>query len=506
MSIGLRGPTNVFGHPTDQLLTEIDSELAQWNSQSEPVTKISFGHFPLSFSALSDSEKSLKDVFLKHSLSAYLCGHLHTRFGKNLKRHHRPGHHFFQLNIHPTQLESTKNCSSVGAPPVEEFWEWEMGDWRKSRAMRIVAIDSGFVSFLDIDFKLGAKRTIILPTFPLDSRLMSTSPSLHSYECHSIDRSSYETVRALVFSVSPIVSVVARVYDSEPGNLDMVMEAPMSKHDDNSSRGDLYTAMWNFKAFEDPSPIRYWLQIEAIDIMGRSSLTELRPFSINGLSAKLSWTWQEFLVMGCQWESLYYPIFWACLCFIFSILIIPKVLLAVTKGPYTYKSFSANKDWVSGVTWVLGELCRLSMVWFGMLGYLFYLILFPWFSGRVFTDGNDRKYMTYKGWVVKTISESKKLEFIGSPDIMLVVLSHLCLVVLPSILVAAMLAAEKEGYRVQFLSLSGKKEDDYGSENNHRSDRRSSKFCVYKRWIRKLLLAVCLAICWKHLKVRFSTM
>lgn len=501
MSIGLRGPTNLFGHPTDQLLTEIDSELSQWNSQSvEPVTKISFGHFPLSFSALSSSEKSLKDIFLKHSLSAYLCGHLHTRFGKNLKRHHQLGHHFFQPNIHPTPLESAKNCSSMAVPPVEEFWEWEMGDWRKSRAMRMVAIDSGFVSFLDIDFKSGAKKIIILPTFPLDSRLMSTSSSLHNYECHSIDPSSYETVRALVFSVSPIISVVVRIYDSEPGNLNMVMEAPMSKHDDNSSRGDLYTALWNFKAFEDPSPVRYWLQIEAIDIMGRSSLTELRPFSINGLRGKLSWTWTEFIVMGCQWASLYYPILWTCLFFIFSILIVPKVLLTFTKGPYSYKSFCANKGFISGIAWILVELCRLSVVWFGMLGYLFYLILFPWFSGQVFTDGGERKYMTYKGWVVKIFGESKKLEFIGSPDIMVVVLSHLCFVVLPSILVAAALAAEKGGYRVEFLSRSGKKEDDYGSENNHRSNRGMTKFCVDKRWIRTILLVVCLVICWKHLK------
>jgi hypothetical protein len=141
MSVGLRGPTNLFGHPTDQLLAELDLELSQWNSQSiKPVTKISFGHFPLSFSASSNSGKSLKDILLNHSLSAYLCGHLHTRFGKNLKRHHQSRHPFFsfpkflQFNIHQMSAGSNVNCS-FEAPPFEEFWEWEMGDWRKSRAM-----------------------------------------------------------------------------------------------------------------------------------------------------------------------------------------------------------------------------------------------------------------------------------------------------------------------------------------------------------------------------------
>lgn len=105
MFVGLRGPTNLFGHPTDQILSEIDSALSQWDDDSDsefakkPITKISFGHFPLSFSAPSESGKTLKDTFLRHSLSAYLCGHLHTKFGKNLKRHHEPStQNLLQLN------------------------------------------------------------------------------------------------------------------------------------------------------------------------------------------------------------------------------------------------------------------------------------------------------------------------------------------------------------------------------------------------------------------------
>jgi hypothetical protein len=244
MSVGLRGPTNLFGHPTDQLLAELYLELSQWNSQSiKPVTKISFGHFPLSFSASSNSGKSLKDILFNHSLSAYLFGHLHTRFGKNLKRHHQSRHPFFsfpkflQFNIHQMSAGSNVNCT-FEAPPFEEFWEWEMGDWRKSRAMRILAIDRGHVSYIDIDFKLGTKKTIILPTFPLHSCLMSTSSSRCKYECQVMFPSSYDSVRALVFSVSPIVSVMARIFDTTPGKLNLVLETSMTKLVDNTSRGD----------------------------------------------------------------------------------------------------------------------------------------------------------------------------------------------------------------------------------------------------------------------------
>lgn len=508
MSSGLRGPTNLFGHPTDQLLRDLDLELSHWDSQSaKPVTKISFGHFPLSFSAASSSGRTLEDVFLKHSISTYLCGHLHTKFGKNLKRHHQLSNHFlplqklFQLNIHQNSFENTVNCS-FGATPAQEFWEWEMGDWRKNRVMRILAIDRGHVSYVDVDFKSGANHTIIFPTFPLDSHFMQTSLCHHNYECQTVDTSSYDTIRALVFSVSPIASVVARVYDSRSGNLDLVIDAHMIKHADENSRGDLYVAPWNYKAFEDASADRFWLQVEAIDIMGRSTLTELRPFSINGHSFKLSWSWKEFLVMGCQWASLFYPLFWSALGFMLFFLLLPKALLVFKKNIYTYKNWIANKGLVNGVLWVLQELCRVRTLWFGWIGYLFYLILFPWFIGQVFTEGKNMVYMTYRGWVVETSNGKGKHEYVGSPDIMVVVLPHLLFVVFPAILVSAALASERAIYREHVLALSGKKRDDLDLNPRRvlKYDNKSSILSNHfgKRRIRQLLCVLCLAICWKH--------
>ncbi|KAF8027782.1 hypothetical protein BT93_E0645 [Corymbia citriodora subsp. variegata] len=507
MSVGTRGPTNLFGHPTDQLLAELDSELSQWDSlTTKPVTKISFGHFPLSFSAVSFSGKSLRDIFLRHSLSAYLCGHLHTKFGKNLKRHHQSSdrlsflHEWFQLNIHQMPILPDQNCS-LGASPSEEFWEWEMGDWRKSQAMRILAIDSGHVSYLDFDLNSGVKETIVMPTFPLDSRFMSTSLSHHRYECQYMVPSSYETIRALVFSVSPIMSVVARVYDSRDGDLHIVMEANMIKLEGNASRGNLYSAPWNYRAFEDPSPNRYWLQIEAINMAGKSSLTELRPFSINGLAAQVSWTWKEFFVMGCQWAGLYVPLFWSAMCFMFSILLIPKALQIFLKKQYSYMRFATSKGIVGGIAWFLQELCNIRGLWFGILGYLFFLLLFPWLSGQIFNDGG-MGYMTYKGWVVKDIHLGEKHELVGFPDVMVIVLPHLVTVVLPVILVCGALAAERCFYQ-HICSTAGKKKDDYGQEKKRslKHDKPGIKRLVptiRDRWLQKLLVVVCLAVCCKH--------
>ncbi|KAG9152567.1 hypothetical protein Leryth_024340 [Lithospermum erythrorhizon] len=499
MSSGLRGPTNLFGHPTDSLLDEISSELAQWDSQTENlITKISFGHFPLSFSAPSSSGRTLRDTFLAHSLSTYLCGHLHTRFGKNLKRHHGPSNNqFIQLNGH--YLSATPiNCSASRKTVDEGFWEWEMGDWRKSRAMRILAIDRGRISFLDIDLKLGAKEPIILPTFPLDSRFAS---SMLEYDCVDQDPSTYESIRALVFSTSSIVKVVARVFDSRPGKLLEVLEAPMTKFGNALSRADLYAAQWHFKAFEDPSPVRFWLQIEATDEMGRTSLTDLRPFSINGIHAKLPWNWKELFVMGCQWANLYYPILWSFFLVVLSILLVPKAVLIITRRQYTYKYFKRNRSFSNFMAWVLASVYQVPLLWYFMVGYLCYLIFCPWLFGQIFTEDEGRGYMTYKGWEFKSDQE-KKPEFLGFPDIMVVVLPHLLFIVLPSIAVIHALAAERDIYQEYLLFSSGKKEDDIILTNEGSGDRGDGilKLGLERRLIRHFLLLLSLLVCWKHFK------
>lgn len=489
MAVGLRGPTNLFGHPTDKLLADVDSELSQWNSKpTKPVTKISFGHFPISFSAASESGKTLKGVFLNHSVSAYLCGHLHASFGKNLKRLHRSGNNLVQINVHGSP-SPRQNCSPE-APPIQEFWEWEMGDWRKNRAMRIVAIDKGHVSFVDMDFKSGAKKTIVVPTFPLDSRMMWTMSSLHNYECQTTEPLPLSDIRALVFSVSPIASVVARIYDSSPGELALVMEDLMKKHEDD--KGVLYTAVWNYKAYEDPSAVRYWIQIEAIDKLGRSTLSELRPFSVNGRTRELSWTWKEVMVMGCQWAAIYSFFLWISLGFSFLIILMIISLPVVVKK---WNSLLADRGFIKAGR-VISELHRLNVVWFGMLAYVLYLVIFPWFSGHVFTDGGQRLYLTYKGWIVKSPEMNGKVEFAGFPDVMVVVLPHIFFVVVPSILVAMALAVEREMYRLRVLSFSGKKKDDKNSKNENIR----SGFHLCSRWIRKLLMLISLAIFLKHFK------
>lgn len=513
MLVGVRGPMNLFGHPTDQLLYELDGELSQWDSMpSKSVTKLAFGHFPLSFSSVSESGKSLKDVFLKHSLSAYLCGHLHTKFGRNLKRHHQSSsgyssidNEFFQLNIHNSPSIMTDSCSRE-VPQFKEFWEWEMGDWRKRRALRILAIDDGHVSYLDIDLMSGFQETIVMPTFPLDSRFMSSLSVYYKYKCQYMVPSSYETIRALVFSAIPITSVVARIYDRGAGSLNLVMESHMTKPGDNSSRGDLYSAPWNYKTFEDPSPDRYWIQVEVIDVSRKSSLSDLRPFSVDGLTAQVKWTWKEFFVMGCQWDALYNPMLWSSLCSIIGILLLPITFRIITKKRVSCRSFIAHKGIGRFIACSLNELWTVRALWFGILGYVFFLLMFPWCSGQIFTN-SGKGYMTYKGWALEDFNLSENHVYIARPDIMVVVLPHLVLIVLPTILCIASLAVERGFYQECTYTSFEKKEDDYPREKRSLTQNDpgsiTSRARNSKRWLRKFLLLICLGIFWKHYKVRY---
>lgn len=516
MKIGLRGPTNLFGHPTDELLSDLDMELGQWDAGStEPVTKISFGHFPLSFTATTDTGKNIKDVFLKHSLSAYLCGHLHIRFGKNLKRHHiESTGSYYQFNMqqgNPSD-KNNENCSANAESP-KEFWEWEMGDWRKSRSLRIVAIDSGHVSFLDLDYQLGSRDTIILPTFPLDSRFMHRISSPRDFQCQSTETSSLETVRSLIFSRRVIISVSLKIYDSRSGHFHLVLDQDMIKLKGNETRGDMYVAPWNWRAFTDPSPDRFWLQIVATDISGKYTYSQPRPFSINGLTADVNWKWKEFFVMGVQWAALYHPLLHVVLTLLFTLLLIPRAFLIFSKNFTAYnKNNSANQReknlfvcFINTGIFVLVELCRLTEIWWGIILYLLYLAFLPWFFGHVSTEEGKMSYMNLGGWFVSSSKNGSQNVYVGVPDVMVIVLPHLVFVVLPTVLVAGALAAERIAYRAHLLSLSGKKEDDHYKESKRyvKFRRFSNAFGFWSgRWIRKVLLFICLLILWKHGKVK----
>ncbi|CAM6101049.1 unnamed protein product [Calypogeia fissa] len=439
MSVGLRGPSNIFGHPSDQTIDELDMRLSQWdNDTSTPVTKIVYGHFPMSFTTSSESGRRSQDVMTKHNISGFLCGHLHCKFGRQLYKHHI--------------------TEGVG-----EFWEWEMGDWRVNRMMRVVAIDHGRVSFVDVDLQPISKDvmngkelvmpTIIVPTRPVDSRIMLRSSS-------TPDQAYRGGIRALVFSKSRPASVTASVFDSvahpfvdyvllESVRMDLV-SGPSGKEQGGAF---FYEAVWDSRNYTDASATRYWLQIQVIED-GVKTTTNMWPFSVDGKKGSFSLTFLGFVAIGVQWDAAYPVILWTIMCVIVGgFLILPRLVLLYLerKGVYdswAYSIFHPDSEskfpYFKLPLWALLEGARHTYLWSAQILYIAFLLMFPWFWGKVLADDYPIGYMTFWGWTVwpskGTVAHQSGQ---GWPDIMGIVLPYMCAVVLPMILMVSALCAEQ---------------------------------------------------------------
>ncbi|BBN11266.1 hypothetical protein MPTK1_5g10440 [Marchantia polymorpha subsp. ruderalis] len=443
MSVGLRGPSNLFGHPSDNTIAKLERELSQWDDDTTtPVTKVVFGHFPTSFTASSESGHRSDQIMAKHNVSAYINGHLHCKFGRHLYKHHMNG-------------------------MKGEFWEWEMGDWRTSRMMRILAFDHDRVSFVDLDLGDYSKKvlrgerfqmpTVILPTSPLDSRYMLRSSS-------SPFQADGGPVRALVFSPSPPSSVTVRVFDSAAKSVSnfvdysLVESLKMVRISGPSAEEDggpfVYEAAWESQKYLDSSPTRFWLQIQVLDSDKNSTTSDMWPFSIQGKMAPFKLTWLGFLVMGFQWESFYPVVLWIMVCVVLGcLLLIPQLayIYLEKQGKYDRWALSifnpsatSSFPYIKLPVWALLEGARNRPLWLAQVGYIAFLLVFPWFWGRVLAEDYPVGYMTLWGW---TVWPSKSTVFhqsgVGWPDIMGIVLPYISCVLFPFVLMVSALCAEQ---------------------------------------------------------------
>lgn len=507
MSIGLRGPANLFGHPNNDRIQKVDLELGHWDGESkEPVSKIVFGHFPLSFTASTDTGKRYESVFAKHSISAYICGHLHAKFGKHLWKHH-----FYEWRNAP---------SSKGDNREGQFWEWELGDWKVSRLIRVIVIDRGQTSFVDVDLSgkiLSEKglQTIIVPTYPPDSRLLSHgSGTLNLWNSALKD-----VIRALVFSKKPVLSVIAKIFDSSSGALKLVEEQSLHLTTYSRENLPLYQTAWNSSRYLDPSPARFWLQITVTDSAGTETASIARPFSVDGKQSQFSKTWLAYLMIDIRWEVLYQILLWSNITFLLSLLLLPKAL------NYYLEKKSIYQKWVASVLnpcsmqrrkvlfiplWVLIEGSRHKKLWWANLLYLFYLVNFPWFWGIATVEEHPTGSMSLRGWSIQLAGMPSQYFAVGVPDIIGIVIPFMYLTVTPTFILVYCLSAERKAYYFH-VNSKFKCTREVSKQNAHRMTGVSSKaeFLVYstvsacgicRGWLRASLLILCFTILCLHLR------
>ncbi|KAG0554862.1 hypothetical protein KC19_12G126000 [Ceratodon purpureus] len=450
MTVGLRGPSNTFGHPTDDILEQLDQKLRRWeNENAEGVTKIVYGHYPMSFTTSTETGKRPEEVMAKNDVTAYLCGHLHAKFGRRLYKRHTVGN--------------------------KEFWEWEVGDWRSCRLLRVLAIDTGDTSFVDVELLSPTDQsagryimpTFILQTYPLDSRFM-----LRGSGKTSNNSKTSNSIRTLVFSETLPVSVTARIFDFTLNPPKLVNESFMKLFQDNREESQTgpyyYTAPWESERYHHSSGFKYAMQITVESSEGSICYSDMRFFSVEGEVGEFHLTASAFIVFGFRWERAFPVLLWSMILFLVACLLIPKIFL------YQLQKRGRYEEWVISVFtpasstraalvkiikvpfWVMLEGARNNSLWAGMFTYMVYLIIFPWFSGRILGNDYPLGHMYIHGWTVKPFSADpeKTLSGLAIPDIMGIVLPYVYGVILPLLLILSALSAEKVACEFHITSLA----------------------------------------------------
>lgn len=138
-SPGLRGPTNFVGIADTSNMEELRGVLAEQadlhRQCRHPVPIVACGHHPLSTIWQKDlsllqpldliSPTTFQGLLSSAGVLAYLNGHLHGAFGKQLHRMHKAG-------------------------PAGYLLELEAAAWKDQRRFRVAAVDQGRLAFADL--------------------------------------------------------------------------------------------------------------------------------------------------------------------------------------------------------------------------------------------------------------------------------------------------------------------------------------------------------------------
>eukprot|EP00850_Spirogloea_muscicola_P019271 SM000187S03888 [mRNA] locus=s187:207367:215474:+ [translate_table: standard] len=476
-SIGIRPPVNFFGHPEDRHLDLLQMELATGTAfgnaaapgEHRNVTTLVFVHYPLAFTAATPRGRRLVDTVAEGgNIAGFVSGHLHTKFGTQLFRLHR-------------RRGGT-------------FWEWVAGDWKDSRAIRVMAADGGLVSFVDIRLlqrKRGAKWQSIAawswwalqwwrssePSEAVDllkrtdameqgGIILVTSPPDCRFHDVTIGRASnVVNVRALVFSKHGHLRVTATVHadaGAAPDPAPLASQELTSSNSGGDGKGPLYVGAMVLPVQEaqklDDEAILY-LIVTATD--SRNATFAAGPRALRwsgrggsgGSSAKrkcqLVQTWVERAMVGTDWEAA-----WPLACrgafgVLLATTLLPWALLALLRSSDAHDRFpswllddrSLPLQPAALLLWALVESASDDAVVAGQLLYAAYLAVLPWFWGRFLGDGHPVGHLSI--WGILLSDSSNRRDGLFVPDILTVAVPWLYGAVLPSACWLVALAAER---------------------------------------------------------------
>lgn len=324
---GPRRPFNFVGVLDEGEIAVIRNIVKRVEASHSKYT-IWFGHFPTSC-ILSHEPGGLRSIIGRHDQAlAYLCGHLHTLGGLIPK-------------MYTLQQDG--------------FLELELGDWKDNRMYRLLAVDHGMLSFIDIKHQ---QWPVVLITNPKDALFLM--PRKENFEI--VSESTH--VRILAFSPAAIESVEIQI-DDEAWVVCRHVEGP------------LYVAPW--------SPKNYKIGLHTIkgyvrDVDGRTKF-HTQPFSLEG--RKLSFELLPKLVLMTNASTFFKCMFWT-----FNLLaILPLMLLRVVHYRAIKKHIISRTKGFTGCfhVWIrkLWTLSSVDRIFWPTVLYPIYLTVGPWSVGFI---------------------------------------------------------------------------------------------------------------------------
>lgn len=322
---GPRRPFNFVGLLDIDEISVIKNIVNQIELSNNDYT-IWFGHFPTS--CILSKELGIRSLMGRHQQGlAYLCGHLHTLGG-------------IVPNMYTLQQDG--------------FLELELGDWKDNRMYRLLAIDHGLFSFVDI--KHGS-WPVVLITNPKDALFVIP----YKENLDTIKQSTH--IRILAFSLVNIDSVKVRV--NNEGWI-------VCKH----VSGPLYVAPWNPQIYDVGV---HTIQVFVKDIQGRTK-HHSQPFSLDG--TKLSFGLLPRLALMTNASTGFKVLFG-----IFNIISIVPLLVFKTLHYFTKDGKIGKPRTKRGILrlivrklWILSSIDR---IFWPLIIYPIYLTVGPWSIGYI---------------------------------------------------------------------------------------------------------------------------
>ena len=329
---------------------------------------IVFGHYPLI--TIADSLSSRGESFgdLSAHFSAYLCGHLHTLYGRAPRMHAR---HF-------------------GGGMLE----LEVPDYGWAKGFRIFAFDHDLISF--IDTKLDSWPVLII-TNPKDA--MYLLPEKEPF--HRIGSSSH--IRILAFSPEGLASSSFEIeIDGQP-HPEPVTKAVQMDLDEGETTSPLYVARWNPEKY---STGLHTITVSVMDKEGKK-VTKTQQFSVDGTTVGL----YDFgaLFLSLDLGLILRIVFLGADVVTLALLLLPKMwvhhlnrsspggftiwrkskldLLAGMQDLYTLEGACSSPLTFGQAVFLstvlrFAELSQYPSVLIPTVGYGVYILFFPWFIGR----------------------------------------------------------------------------------------------------------------------------